>query len=209
MSYFADVLIIIFLFLIFGLLHSLLAANSFKRRLEDKIGDKIAFYRLFYNLVSTLSYVLIIGISPRPDLIVYDLPYPWDIIIYVLQVTSLAGIIWSVMYVDLKEFLGINQVIRYYRGKYNSANLDENSSLIIRGPFRYMRHPAYFFFILFLGLRPVMSLFYLTAYIATVVYFIIGAIFEERKLAEKFGVEYKMYQKNVPRFIPLKISAEK
>jgi protein-S-isoprenylcysteine O-methyltransferase Ste14 len=36
-------------------------------------------------------------------------------------------------------------------------------------------------------------------------YFIVGSIYEEKKLVELFGDEYVQYQKNTPRLVPLKL----
>jgi protein-S-isoprenylcysteine O-methyltransferase Ste14 len=37
------------------------------------------------------------------------------------------------------------------------------------------------------------------------VYFIIGAMHEERRLLSVFGEEYERYQRNVPGILPIKI----
>jgi len=49
-----------------------------------------------------------------------------------------------------------------------------------------------------------MSLFYLTLFICIVIYFYIGSIYEEKKLVEKFGSEYRNYQEKVGRIFPFK-----
>lgn len=200
-----DLLIIILLFALFGVSHSILALNKVKKRIADGVGNKIAFYRLFYNIISLLTFFALYEIAPKPNVIIYDLNYPWDIYILVPQFLSLIGLIWAVRPIDLKEFIGINQIIRYLNGNYNSDELDEHSQLIIEGAFKYSRHPIYFFSILFLGFRPVMDVFYLTFYICLIVYFIVGSIYEEKKLSIKFGVKYTDYQKKVPAFVPYKI----
>jgi len=47
MSLVFDVLLIIFLFILFASSHSILAAFDIKKRITDQIGNKIAFYRIF------------------------------------------------------------------------------------------------------------------------------------------------------------------
>jgi methanethiol S-methyltransferase len=68
-----------------------------------------------------------------------------------------------------------------------------------------MRHPIYFFSIAFLLFRPVMDLFYLTFFICVVIYFYVGAYFEEKKLVNYFGDVYVNYKKLVPGIIPYKL----
>jgi methanethiol S-methyltransferase len=198
-----DILLIVILFSLFAASHTWLASRKLKISLAEKIGDKIAFYRLFYNLSSLIFFSAFIALSPKPDLIIYDLQYPFDLITFALQVLSFIGLIWAVRPIDLKEFIGIAQVERYFRQEYPVEELDEKTELKIVGAFRYVRHPVYLFSILFLGFRPQMSLFYLVTFFCTAVYFHIGSIFEERKLVAIFGDQYREYQSRVPRLFPL------
>ena len=204
-SYAFDVLIIIFLFFIFGYSHSLLASNKFKRYLLPYLGNKIAFYRLAYNIISLLTLYFLYEISPKPDIVIYDLPEPYDIIILIFQFLSLAGLLWSFKYFSGKEFLGTKQIERYLNKDYKPDELDEKLTLKISGPYKYSRHPVYFFSILFLFFRPIMDLFYVTVFICSLAYFYIGSIYEEKKLVENFGEVYKDYQNKVPRIFPANI----
>jgi methanethiol S-methyltransferase len=204
-QYAADVIIIIAGFTLFAYSHSLLASFKIKRIFRERYGNYIAFYRLLYNIISVLSLGLLIWLLPKPDLIIYDLPYPFDIIILILQLLSLVGIIWSLRFISTREFLGIEQVKRWFRNEYNSEELDEKMTLVIKGPYKYMRHPILFFSGMFLILRPVMSLFYLTCLICIILYIYIGSFYEEKRLIEKFGEKYIKYQKEVPRFFPSRL----
>lgn len=204
-DYIPSVLGIIFLFFAFGLSHSILASIRLKKKLAGWLGNKIAFYRIFYNIFSLVSLVIIYELSPRPDLIVYDLPSPFDLIILIPQFVSLVGIFLSFKYFSAKEFLGIDQVKRYLQNNYSSDDLDEKLSFRVEGPYRYCRHPVYFFSITFLIFRPVMDLFYITFLICTILYFWIGSIYEEKKLVEIFGNDYSEYQKYVPAIIPYRL----
>ena len=204
MTLLLDALIIVVLFLLFGYSHSLLASNKVKRILVEKVGDKIAFYRLFYNFTSVLTFFLIYILSPKPDLIIYDLIYPWDIVIFVVQLFALIGLLWAASAVNASEFFGIAQIKRYLIGTYNPNELDERYELKKTGAFKYSRHPIYFFTILFLGLRPTMDFFYLVFFICLTIYFIVGSIYEEKKLVELFGDEYVQYQKETPWLVPIK-----
>lgn len=199
-----DIILIVFLFILFALSHTFLASRNIKTRMAEKIGEKIAYYRLFYNLSSFLFFALFYFLSPKPDVIIYDLQFPFDIIIFVLQVLSLFGLIWAAQQIDLKEFVGISQIERFLNNNYNQSDLDEKTELKISGAFKFVRHPIYLFSILFLGLRPQMSLFYFIMFICVTIYFFIGSIYEERKLVQLFGDEYKEYQKKVPRIFPIK-----
>ena len=204
-----DVALIVFLFAVFAVSHTFLASGKIKKRLAEKLGAKIAFYRLFYNVSSLLILAAVYFIAPKSDAVVYDLQYPYDIITFAFQVLSLAGLIWAAKTIDLKEFVGISQIVRYAKGKYDVNDLDEKQRLKIAGAFKLVRHPIYFFTILFLGFRPTMSLFYLVMFVCVIIHFYVGSIYEERKLAEIFGNDYREYQKRVPRLVPIKLGMRK
>lgn len=195
-----DVFIIVLLFFLFGLSHTLLASSVIKEKIILWFGERIAFYRISYNIVSFFSFYLIISFAPKPDITIYDLNFPFDIIIFVLQIFSLAGLFWAVKAVDWKEFAGISQVKRWKEKQYSITDIDERTELKTDGPFLLSRHPVYLFTILFLGLRPTMSLFYLVTFICVAGYFYIGSVYEEKKLLVKYGDVYKNYQSSAPRF---------
>jgi protein-S-isoprenylcysteine O-methyltransferase Ste14 len=140
-------------------------------------------------------------LSPKPHLIIYDLPNPYDLLILIPQFLALAGLVWSFKYICVKEFLGISQLKRYFLKNY-SSELDEELTLNIGGPYKYSRHPVYLFSIMFLLFRPVMDLFYLTFFICLVAYFYIGSYYEEKKLIRNFGEEYIKYREEVSGIFP-------
>ena len=199
-----DVIIIILLFAIFGYTHTLLASLKLKFWFRKIFGDLVAFYRLLYNLIGFFSIYLIYEFSPKPHIIIYDLQNPYDLLVLFPQLLSLAGLIWTFKYICFKEFLGLDQIKRFIEKNY-STELDEEYTLRIGGPYRYSRHPVYFFSITFLLFRPVMDLFYLTFFICLVAYFYIGSYFEEKKLIRQFGEIYDEYRKEVPRIFPTKL----
>ena len=204
-DYAYNVIIIIIGFTLFALSHSLLASFKIKKIIADRFGTYMAYYRLLYNIISFISFALLIWFLPKPDLIIYDLENPYDILILIPQFLSLAGIIWSLRYISTREFLGIEQLRRWFNNQYDEKELDEKMTLVIEGPYKYMRHPILFFGGMFLILRPVMSLFYLTCLICIILYIYIGSFYEEKRLIEKFGERYIKYQKEVPRFFPVRL----
>jgi methanethiol S-methyltransferase len=204
-QYVFEVFLIIILFFLFGFIHSLTASLKVKEFLTKTFGELIAFYRLAYNLISIILFYIFLEAAPKPDITIYDLPSPFDLYILIPQFLSLAGIFWALKYFCFKEFIGINQIKRWYNVTYNLNEYDEHLTLRIEGPYRYSRHPLYFFSILFLVFRPSMSLFYLTILVCIIAYFYIGSFYEEKKLIKFFGDEYRSYQKIVPRIFPFKI----
>ncbi len=201
-----NVILIILLFSAFGTLHSFLASGSVKKILTARLGKLIAFYRFTYVLLSLLLFYIIYILIPDNYFIVFDLKPPFDILVLIPQFAGLAGFFWTLKYFSVKEFLGINQIERWYNRNYDIEELDEHLTLRIAGPYKFCRHPLYFFSIVFLLFRPEMNLNYLTLLICISVYFYVGSFYEEKKLVDKFGEKYISYQKEVPRILPVKLN---
>ena len=200
---------------LFALIHTSLASFKVKSILAKRIGSGMAFYRLAYNIIFIWLFFYLYEKLPRPDVELFDLKFPWDIIILIPQFLSLAGIIWTFRYFSFGEFTGISQIKRWMTGNFvggweedtqNERNskevFDEKLTLKIEGPYKVVRHPVYLFTIIFLILRPTMDVFYLVFLIFLIAYFYIGSFYEERKLVSAFGDQYRKYQQSVPRLFP-------
>lgn len=205
MNYLYDVLILIIVLGIFGYIHSFLASLKVKEFIKQQFGNAIAFYRLIYNIFSLVSLYLIWEYAPHPSLKIYKLNPPFDYLVLIPQLISLIGIIWCFKYICFKEFLGLSQIERFLNKEYSENDLDEKMTFRIEGPYKYSRHPIYFFSIAFLVFRAEMDLFYLTMFTTFIIYFYIGSVYEEKKLIRIFGKVYEDYQKEVPRIFPIKI----
>jgi len=90
-----------------------------------------------------------------PQLILLFMTYriPYDLIFLFFQLLSVVGLIWSAKYFSSSEFGGLAQIKRYRAGNYDLDDIDENSTLRIEGPYKYSRHPVYFFSIMFLVMQ--------------------------------------------------------
>jgi len=204
MNYVIDVTVIIILFALYGFIHSILASEKVKQVFKKTFGKLIAFYRLGYNVFALVGLYFIWDLAPHPTLQIYKLPPLYDLLVLIPQFLSLIGIIWCFKYICFKEFIGLNQIDRYLKNEYSDNELDENFTLRIDGPYKYTRHPIYFFSIIFLMFRSEMNLFYLTMFISFTAYFYIGSYYEEKKMVRLFGDDYRNYQKKVPRIFPIK-----
>lgn len=201
MIYVYDIIIILFSFGLFGLLHSWLASNKVKLFVAKQGIAFLAFYRFIYNIISLYLFVIIMYFIPRPSFPIYDLAYPYDIIILIPQMISLIFLLYSLKYFSLGEFAGVSQIIRWFKKEFKADEGDEKSVLRLDGLYKISRHPVYLFSMLFLLFRPAMDLFYLTMLFCFGLYFYIGSIYEERKLEEKYGETYTIYKSKVRRFI--------
>jgi protein-S-isoprenylcysteine O-methyltransferase Ste14 len=184
----------------FGVLHSVLASLRAKTLAARWLGEAgRRGYRLFFNLISVLTFLpLMVLIGILPDRQLYAIPLPWALVSGGLQIGAAAGLLVSVLQTHPMHFLGLEQLARP-----DSAG-DHPRDLVVSGAYRYVRHPLYFFSLVILWLSPVMSWNVMAFNLGATAYMALGAwLFEEPKLVEAFGDQYRAYQQTTPMLIPL------
>ncbi|MCZ7382440.1 MAG: isoprenylcysteine carboxylmethyltransferase family protein [Candidatus Methanoperedens sp.] len=181
-------------FLIFVIIHSVLAADYIKNKAQRLLGERYRFYRIIYTLISIpafapafLVWIEYSGSTP----LVYSIPqwaYPFIIIVRVL---ALGIFVYASFQTDILDFTGLKQT-------------HEKTILITNGAYGIVRHPLYASGILLLVTKMEMSRLDLIALLVVSIYLIIGAYIEERRLLSIFGDEYRRYRQVVSMFIPVK-----
>lgn len=189
-----DHVILAILWIVYCVLHSVLAATSLKKRLQLKLGKKYKHYRLFYTLFSFIFLIWLIYFQINIQTSqLYQLNF---LILIIGLLISFAGLIIMIICIG-KYFISLS-------GLRSLAQETVSSELMIRGIHKHVRHPLYlgtFAFIwgLFL-LLPYLSLLITNSIIT--LYTLIGIRLEERKLESEFGQKYSQYKAEVPKLFP-------
>lgn len=171
--------------LLYFFVHSFLASTRVKNYFSKTWPTLFAYYRILYNIIAILG----LGI-----LLVHSLPKAAQALnIYLgmtLSVTGFILIILAFRAFNLREFLGLEP--------------EKQTTLVVFGMYRYVRHPLYFGTIIFIAglylLFPSSNM--LTILIISYAYIWIGSRLEEQKLREQYGESYRTYSQQVKSLIP-------
>jgi len=187
---------LIIAWLLFGSLHSVMAASTFKNRLQSAMKGNYRFYRIFYSLIATLSLIAVLWYHfSLNSLLLWNNSVLEKTIAFILSVPAVI-----VMSVSIKKYFidlsGVNVFMKSSSAK--TAHLE------LTGLHKYVRHPLYFGTLLFAWCyflwQPSAS--NLISCICITLYTRIGVYFEERKLVREFGEDYIAYTKKVPMLVP-------
>lgn len=191
-------------FILFAVLHSLLASRSFKKRVISAFPPMRFYYRFLYNLIALLSFSVVWFAIPVNTSAIYSVENPFSYLMHLIQIGALFGLYYSVKVAGTGNFTGLNQLRHASHDRHPPYDLDEpkDEGFVVQGPFRYVRHPLYVFSMIVLIFHPYMTIKWLLLTILAGAYFIIGSKFEEQRLIDRFGEKYNDYKKDVPAFIP-------
>jgi protein-S-isoprenylcysteine O-methyltransferase Ste14 len=195
-SLFLTPLIVFLSVLVYGFVHSLLAALGFKRIIRRLFGPHTdRWYRIVYNLLAVIGFLPVLGIMAfLPAVTLYVIPPPWIYLTTLGQLAALGLLVIGLLQTGVWSFLGLRQLV---------VGPDQaESKLVVKGLYRYVRHPLYTAGLLFIWLTPVMTNNVLALNLALTIYIILGAYHEENRLAQEFNGVYESYKRDTPMLVP-------
>ncbi|MCB9418903.1 MAG: isoprenylcysteine carboxylmethyltransferase family protein [Ardenticatenaceae bacterium] len=193
-------------FIIWALLHSLMAARRTKNWVRARVGERPyqGLYRLFYNVFAVLTFVPVLWVTAvnLPNTQLWQIPVPWAYAANLVQLIGIIGLGIALFQTDFWDFVGLRQAVRYFQGE---AEINLPPKLVTGGMYALVRHPLYFFSLLVIWFTPLMTLQTLLFNFFVTMYLWAGSRVEERRLADFFGPAYAEYRQKVPGLIPIKL----
>jgi hypothetical protein len=201
------VLLIAAVCVLFATVHSALAMDRVKEAFARALGETTvrAWYRLAYTLVSVIMTVMAAYmVMSVPDIPLLVLEGPLRLLARLAQGLGVALVLMAMRVVDGWEFIGLRQAVRRLRGESLGGDCEGLTShgLVTDGVFSIVRNPLYLGGILIVTFSPDITRTWATVVVLADAYFILGALIEERRLAERFGDEYRQYRARVPLLLP-------
>lgn len=179
----------------FIVLHSFLAAPYIKERIMRLARWSPPAYRLGYNLISLLVFGWVMS-AVSHSTILYEIQGVARYVLYLIQVIMLIALASCLLSTGLSSFLGVDVLMGDTGNRTPQA-------LATKGWYGIVRHPLYLLSIIFMFSNPVMSERWMILACIATLYFIIGALIEEKRLQKEFGEEYRRYRELVPFILPL------
>ncbi len=189
-------------FLLFALFHSMFASRRLKRQLFGKYPAVRRYYRIGYNLISLMLLAIWLYVIPFENSLLYEIAMPLRLLFHTIQLLAFYGLYKTIKSFNSASFLGLEQMQQ--DRSTDIFDLDESSreALLQKGIYGRIRHPLYTFSMMLLFFHPVMTTKFALISLLCTLYFAIGSYFEEQRLIEKYGEEYRNYRKQTGRFIP-------
>ncbi len=197
----------------FGLLHSLLASQSVKRRVADTLGERPrnGLYRAFFNTQSLVTFGMLYAYARRlPNQTLYEVHGAPRVLMHAGQAAGLALAVSGARRVGMGRITGIDS----FRAWLHDESIppepeaqgpapDDQGRLDDGGPFRHTRHPLNLSPLPVFWLWPRMTTNLLAFNLVATAYLVLGSRHEEARLLAAYGDRYKRYQQSgVPFYFP-------
>jgi protein-S-isoprenylcysteine O-methyltransferase Ste14 len=184
-----------FLSLGFFVQHSGMIRKSYRRWSGQFIEEK--YHGAWYTISSSLCLILFVVFWQQSSYTLVSVQGPLRWLLRGVFYLSLAGVMWGLWSLGKIDAFGLDPIRNPDPG--SSAN---SGRLMVRGPYRWVRHPLYTFCLLMIWSYPDLTADRLVFNILWTAWIVVGTVLEERDLVDSFGEEYRNYQNRAPMLIP-------
>lgn len=184
--------------LLFFFQHSGMVRKRFRQILKRFLP--LHYHSAFYTLASagTLMVLLVFWQNSGIVLLHFEGGLYWSV--KLVFVSGVVGFIWGLRALESFDAFGIRTILS--RRESRPARV---MPLSIRGPYRRVRHPLYFFTLVMVWSCPLITADRMLFNIIFTLWIVIATKLEERDLVSEFGSAYQKYQRKVPMLIPWRI----
>lgn len=181
--------------ILFFLQHSGMIRRSFRARFTAVILD--CYYSVVYAIASGVVLLLVAVLWQPSHVGVLSLDAPLRWLVRGAFLAAMAGMVWGFGSLRFFDPIGSGPLLAQLRGTLVPA-----TPLTIRGPYRWVRHPIYAFFLLMIWASPDVTADRLLFNVLWTIWMVVATWLEERDLAGEFGEPYTKYQRSVPMLVP-------
>lgn len=182
---------------IFAVQHSVMARRWFKERWTQVVPWTIE--RSTYVLLASLALLLLFWQWRPVGIQIWSVDNPpIRALLWALFAAGWVTVLVVTFLINHFDLFGLRQVWLPLVGKpYTPIGFR------MPAPYRVVRHPLYFGFLLAFWMTPTMTLAHLVFAVATTAYILLAIQFEERDLMTEHGPAYEQYRQRVSMLLPL------
>lgn len=181
---------------IFAVQHSVMARKWFKERWTQIVPWAIE--RSTYVLCASLALLLLFWQWRPIGIQIWSFENAAArVVLWTLFAAGWATVLTVTFLINHFDLFGLRQVWLPLIGR-PYARVPFRTPL----PYRFVRHPLYFGFLLAFWMTPTMTLAHFVFAFATTAYIVLAIQFEERDLVSEHGAEYEEYRRTVPMLLP-------
>lgn len=182
---------------LFFIQHSSMVRNAFRQRLTAIVADHYqgAIYTVASGMV--LLGLVLFWQSSEQNVVSLQGIFRWAA--NAVFIASLMGMLWGIRALHSFDAFGNQQVLSHIGASHVRV-----MQLVIRGPYRWVRHPLYFFTLVLIWCCPDLTVDRLLFNTLFTAWIVLGTFLEERDLVVEFNKAYLDYQREVPMLIPWK-----
>ena len=182
--------------------HSVLVRRPVRARLAVIIPPR--YDGAFYAITSGIALAVVAVLLQPAAQALFVLEGLPRLAVTTASLLAVGGFAWGVRALRTFDLLGLRPIRAHLRGDSGRSSETEPpvNALVVRGPYRWVRHPLYTCVIVLLWANPVMSLDRLVLAAVWTTWIVVGALLEELDLMSDFGDAYRQYRSQVPILIP-------
>jgi len=180
--------------LVFFFQHSGMIRKSAKRCMSQVISDQNL--GAVFSIASGITLLTLVLLWQETALLLASADgfYRWSF--RAVFFLAIAGQVWGIWSLKSADLFGTESVLR------RPAPTPPPAPMVVRGPYRWVRHPLYLTTLLMIWSYPDLTADRLLFNVLFTGWVIVGTVLEERDLVADYGEVYRNYQRAVPMLVP-------
>ena len=180
--------------LVFFFQHSGMIRKSTKRCMSRVISEQD--FGAVFSIVSGITLLALVLLWQETALVLASADgfYRWSF--RAVFFLAIAGQVWGIWSLKSADLFGTESVLR------RSDATPPPAPMVVRGPYRWVRHPLYLTTLLMIWSYPDLTADRLLFNVLFTAWIIVGTVLEERDLVADYGDVYRNYQRAVPMLVP-------